>query len=214
MLGVMAIIVIGDDNFLLATLLIVLGSILDTVDGHLAAHLGTTSDMGKELDSLADVVTFGVAPSILIYHLLLIVHVATPVAILICLVFVIAGAFRLARFNTIASDRSACYLGLPIPMASILVITGSFWQHWVIDLWWTVVVIAVSCLMVSRFPYPKIYHLSRLRPFDWAGVLAVTFLFWLAGGWPAVPFGLFSLYALSGPALWLHSCTQRRPGSS
>jgi CDP-diacylglycerol--serine O-phosphatidyltransferase len=213
MLGVLAIIVIGEDNFLLATLLIVLGSILDTVDGQLAVRLGATSDIGKELDSLADVVTFGVAPSILIYHLLLIVHVATPVAILISLAFVIAGAFRLARFNTMASDRSAYYMGLPIPMASILVITGSFWQHWVINLWWTVVVIAVSCLMVSSFPYPKINHLSAIRPIAWAGVLAVASLSWLAGGWQAVPFGLFSLYALSGPALWLHSSTQRRPRS-
>jgi len=95
-----------------------------------------------------------------------------------------------------------------------LVITGSFWQHWVINLWWTVVVVAVSCLMASSFSYPKINHLSELRPVVWAGVLAVVSLSWLAGGWQAVPFGLFSLYALSGPALWLHSSTQRRPGSS
>jgi CDP-diacylglycerol--serine O-phosphatidyltransferase len=214
MLGVLAIIVIGEGKFLLAALLIVLGSILDAVDGHLADCLGTTSEIGKQLDSLADVVTFGVAPSMLIYHLLLIVHVAFPVAVLISLVFVIAGAFRLARYNTMPADRSAYYKGLPIPMASILVITGSFWQHWVIDLWWTVVVIAVSCLMASSFPYPSIRHLFELPPIAWLAVLAVISLSWLMGGWQAVPFGLFSLYALSGPALWLHFSHQRRPKSS
>ena len=214
MLGVLAIMVLGEDKLLLAALLIALGSILDVVDGQLAARFGAISDIGKELDSLADVVTFGVAPSILVYRLLLIVHVATPVAIAISLVYVIAGAFRLARYNTMPSDRSAYYKGMPIPMASALVITGSFWQHWVVDLWSTVVVIAVSCLMASSFRYPNIKHLAGLPPIAWAGVATVALLSWLAGGWQAIPFGLASLYALSGPALWLHASTQRRPRSS
>jgi CDP-diacylglycerol--serine O-phosphatidyltransferase len=210
MLGILAIIAISDGDFLLAAVLIACGSILDALDGQLAARLGVVSDTGKELDSLADVVTFGVAHSILIYHLLLIVKVATPLATLISLVFVIAGAFRLARYNTMPADRSACYKGMPIPMASALVITGSFWQHWSIQLWWTIVVLAVSCLMVSSFPYPKIKHLFGLPAFVWAGGLVAVLVSWLIAGWQAVPFGLFSLYALTGPILWFHSSGQRR----
>ena len=118
--GVLAIMVLADSNFLLAAILILLGSILDVLDGQLAARLDAISDIGKELDSLADVVTFGVAPTILIYHLLLIVGVDKFVAMSTSLAFVVAGAFRLARFNTMPSDRGGFFKGLPIPMASVL----------------------------------------------------------------------------------------------
>jgi CDP-diacylglycerol---serine O-phosphatidyltransferase len=204
MLGVLAIMVLSDDKFLLAALLITLGSILDVLDGQLAVRLNATSDIGKELDSLADVVTFGVAPTILLYHLLLIVGVATHIAILASLVFVLAGAYRLARFNTMPSNRQAYFQGMPIPIACVLLITGSFWQHWVINIWWTVVIITVSYLMVSTFPYPKIKHLTACPPIAWAALGVVTVGCWLLAGWEAVPFGLLLLYALSGPARALY----------
>ena len=210
MLGVLAIMMIGEGRFLLAMVLIVGGSILDAMDGQLADRLGTTSELGKQLDSLSDVVTFGVAPSLLIYHLLLNVGVSFPVAVAISLVFVIAGAFRLARYNTLPTDRAAWYVGLPIPMASILVITGSFWQHWVINLWWAVVVIVVSGLMASTFPYPKAHHLSRTPPLAAVAVAIAVAVAWSIAGWEAVPFGLFALYAGSGPAVWLAARHRRR----
>ena len=109
--GVLAIMVLADNNFLLAAILILLGSILDVLDGQLAARLDAISDIGKELDSLADMVTFGVAPTILIYHLLLIVGVDTFVAMSTSLAFVVAGAYRLARFNTAPSDRGGFFRG-------------------------------------------------------------------------------------------------------
>jgi CDP-diacylglycerol--serine O-phosphatidyltransferase len=199
MLGVLAIMVLSDDKFLLAALLITLGSILDVLDGQLAVRLSATSDMGKELDSLADVVTFGVAPTIFLYHLLLAVGVAIHIAILASLIFVLAGAFRLARFNTMPSDRQAYFKGMPIPMGCILLITGSFWQHWVINIWWTVVIVTISYLMVSTFPYPKTKHLAAYPPFVWAGLMAIALICWQLAGWESVPFGLFLLYALSGP---------------
>jgi CDP-diacylglycerol--serine O-phosphatidyltransferase len=209
MLGVLAIMVLADNNFFLAALLILLGSILDVLDGQLASRLNAVSDIGKELDSLADVITFGVAPTILIYHLLLIVGVDKHIAILTSLAFVVAGAFRLARFNTMPSDRGAFFKGMPIPMASVLLITASFWQHWVVNVWWTVAVITVSYLMVSPFPYPKSKHIFTLPPLVWAIVAIVLVLCWLVAGWEAVPFGAFFLYALSGPALSLYRSTRQ-----
>ena len=201
MFGTIAIMVLSDKEFLLAATLILLGSILDVLDGQLAQRLKAVSDIGKELDSLADVVTFGVAPTILLYHLMLEVGVIQPVAILSSLVFVVAGAFRLARFNTTPSNQSAYFQGMPIPMGSILLITGSFWQGWAINVWWTIVVVMVSYLMVSPFSYPKVKHISDYPPIVWAGVCAIALLVWLAGGWQAVPFGLILLYAISGPIL-------------
>jgi CDP-diacylglycerol--serine O-phosphatidyltransferase len=198
MLGVLAIMVLHDDNFFLAGLLIFLGSILDVLDGQLAARLDAVSDIGKELDSLADVVTFGVAPTILIYHLLLTVGVAKHIAILTSLAFVLAGAYRLARFNTMPSDRSAYFKGMPIPMASVLLITGSLWQHWEVNIWWTMAVITVSYLMISPFRYPKIVHLPTVPLPVWIGFAILFLITGLAAGWHAVPFVMMLCYAFSG----------------
>ncbi|MCB0212687.1 MAG: CDP-diacylglycerol--serine O-phosphatidyltransferase [Anaerolineae bacterium] len=201
MCGVVAIMVLPDGNFLMAALLIMLGSILDVLDGQLAVRLNAVSDIGKELDSLADVVTFGVAPTMLIYHLLLIVGVDRPIAILSSLAFVMAGALRLARFNTIPSDRNAYFKGMPIPMGSALLVTASFWQHWVINIWWTIAVVTVSYLMVSNFAYPKSKHVMALPVKVWVALGVYTLLCWIVSSWQAVPFGVFLLYALVGPVI-------------
>ncbi len=210
-LGVLAIIaLLGEGNFVLAMVLIGIGSILDVCDGALANRLNAITAMGKELDSLADVITFGVAPTILIYRLLLIVGVYTPLAVLVSLIFVWGGAFRLARYNTLPCNRSADFIGLPIPAASLLLIAGGFWQHWVIQVWWTVAVVLVSYLMVSPFPYPKLYRVKHLPPLMWALALLVIAVFWLLAGWQAVPFALLAVYALAGPVQWIYGSTRRR----
>lgn len=208
-LGMVAIMVLSDGQFLLAASLILLGSILDVLDGQLAVRLQAVSDIGKELDSLADVITFGAAPTILLYHLLLSVGVATHIAILTSLAFVLAGALRLARFNTMPTDRSAYFKGMPIPMASILLISGTFWRHWEINIWWTVAVITVSYLMISPFPYPKSKHVLGASPLIWLGGLAVGLTCWLLAGWQAAPFGILLLYGLSGPLFFARKTYRR-----
>lgn len=201
MCGVVAIMVLADGNFLLAAILIMLGSILDVLDGQLAVRLDAVSDIGKELDSLADVVTFGVAPTLLIYHLLLMVGVDRHIAVLSSLAFVMAGALRLARFNTITSDRNAFFKGMPIPMGSALLVTASFWQHWVINIWWTIAVITVSYLMVSNFAYPKSKHVLALPIKAWFALGVYILLCWFISGWQVVPFAVVLLYALVGPII-------------
>lgn len=205
MFGTLAIMVLNERDFLLAGILILMASILDVLDGQLAVRLDALSEIGKELDSLADVITFGVAPTILLYHLLLVVGVLQPVAALISLVFVAAGALRLARFNTLPSNRDLYFKGLPIPAASILLILGSFWQHWVIDIWWMVVVLSTSYLMISPFPYPKSKHLIQFPRPILGGIVLSGLIFWLIGDWQAVPFGMFLMYALSGPAFAIYN---------
>ncbi len=197
--GVLAIMLLVDGDFLLAAILILLGAILDVLDGHLAVRLDAVSDIGKELDSLADVVTFGVAPTMLVYHLLLSVGVNQYLAIFSSLTFVVAGAYRLARFNVRASDRMGYFQGLPIPMAAALLIVGSFWQHWALNAWWTTAVVSVSYLLVSPFPYPKSTRVFSLPPAFFGGLLALAVICWLVAGWRAVPFSFFLLYALTGP---------------
>ncbi|MFC1975513.1 CDP-alcohol phosphatidyltransferase family protein, partial [Chloroflexota bacterium] len=176
-----------------------------------AFRLDAISHLGKELDSLADMVTFGVAPTIMVYRLMIYVGVVNHIAILTSLVFVLGGAYRLARYNTIPSDRRAYFKGLPIPMASLILITGSFWQHWVVNIWWMVVVVAVSYLMVSIFPYPKNMHVIKAPPLLLAGI-AIVVLGWgiLTGGWQAMPFGVFILYGISGPVIFVYRFARRR----
>ncbi len=197
--GVLAIMLLADGDFLLAAILILLGAILDVLDGHLAVRLNAVSAIGKELDSLADVVTFGVAPTMLVYHLLLSVGVNQYLAIFSSLTFVIAGAYRLARFNVRAAGRMSYFQGLPIPMAAGLLITGSFWRHWALNVWWTTAVVLVSYLLVSPFPYPKSSRVFSLSPVFFGILLGLAIICWLAAGWRAVPFSFFLLYALVGP---------------
>ncbi|GAB4433682.1 MAG: CDP-diacylglycerol--serine O-phosphatidyltransferase [Anaerolineae bacterium] len=208
--GVLAIMVLADGNFLLAAMLILLGSILDVLDGQLAARLNAISDIGKELDSLADMITFGVAPTLLVYHLLLLVGVDQFVAMVISMGFVIGGAYRLARFNTRPGDRGGYFKGLPIPMASALVIAGSFWQHWQVNIWWTVLVISASYLMVSPFPYPKSTRVLSLPGWFWGLMVLLVGISWAIVGWQGVPFGLFLMYAAIGPLLLIFKSTYKR----
>lgn len=208
--GVLAIMVLADGNFLLAAILILLGSILDVLDGQLAVRLNALSDIGKELDSLADMITFGVAPTLLVYHLLLLVGVDQFVAIVVSMGFVIGGAYRLARFNTRPGERGGYFKGLPIPMASALVIAGSFWQHWQVNVWWTVLVISASYLMVSPFPYPKSTRVLSLPGWFWGLMVLLVGVSWLTVGWQGVPFAFFLLYAITGPLLLIFKSTYKR----
>jgi CDP-diacylglycerol--serine O-phosphatidyltransferase len=208
--GVLAIMVLADGNFLLAAILILLGSILDVLDGQLAVRLNALSDIGKELDSLADMITFGVAPTLLVYHLLLLVGVDQFVAMVVSMGFVIGGAYRLARFNTRPGERGGYFKGLPIPMASALVIAGSFWQHWVVNIWWTVLVISASYLMVSPFPYPKSTRVLSLPGWFWGLMVLLVGISWVVVGWQGVPFAFFLLYAITGPLLLIFKSTYKR----
>lgn len=116
--GILSILSVINDNYLLAAIFILVAGFVDRYDGRVARYLQVSSDLGKELDSLADLVSFGVAPSILIYFSCGL-NQTNPVLALIgfalLLAFPICGAFRLARFNTVQFDGS--FRGIPITIA-------------------------------------------------------------------------------------------------
>ena len=100
---------------IIAPALIMLGGFVDFLDGYLARKLQAASDMGKQLDSFADIITFGIAPICLINY---ISTCSYPVFIIAAsLVFMMAGAYRLARYNL--NDFSKYFMGLPITVAGI-----------------------------------------------------------------------------------------------
>ncbi|WP_069649079.1 CDP-diacylglycerol--serine O-phosphatidyltransferase [Caloranaerobacter ferrireducens] len=122
-LGILAILYIIQDNYYISSLLILLAALLDRYDGKIARKFNATSSIGKELDSLCDLISFGVAPAILIWHSQLID--IGVLGIIITILFAIAGAYRLARYNVI--DFDGIYIGIPITLSGgILAITSLY----------------------------------------------------------------------------------------
>jgi CDP-diacylglycerol--serine O-phosphatidyltransferase len=122
-LGILSIIYIFKQNYYVSALLILLAALFDRFDGKLARKFNAASDLGKELDSLCDLISFGVAPSILMWNINLI-HIGI-IGIIITILFAVSGAYRLARYNTI--DFEGVYLGLPITLSGGLVALASLY---------------------------------------------------------------------------------------
>ncbi|MFL5808177.1 MAG: CDP-diacylglycerol--serine O-phosphatidyltransferase [Flavisolibacter sp.] len=151
-----------------ASIFIFIAAVIDFLDGFVARLMKSTSDLGKQLDSLADVVSFGVAPAIIIYQFLRLSFAQqedglntsmiwlAPAFILPC-----AGAYRLGRFN-LDTEQSQMFKGLPIPAAGLFVASFPliYWntdQPWVIrvlinEWFWYGMILVLSFLMVSRIP--------------------------------------------------------------
>ena len=110
----------------LAALFICLGIFLDFFDGLAARLLGVASPLGKELDSLADVVTSGVAPGFILYVLLHRLCLPNPIALLAYLIPLFA-AYRLAKFN-LDTRQSHSFLGLPVPANALIWVGLALWQ--------------------------------------------------------------------------------------
>jgi len=115
--GIMSILMSFDGNYKLAAIFILLAGIFDRYDGKIARLLNVENDLGKELDSLCDLVSFGVAPSILIFNIYNFVQLGYAGYILV-LVFPVAGAYRLAKYNI--TDFDGVFSGIPIT------VTGTF----------------------------------------------------------------------------------------
>lgn len=120
--GFLAIISAIEGNYERSALLIIGGMVFDILDGKVARATGTTSKFGVEYDSLADLITFGLAPGIMMY--LWILKPLGKLGWLAALIYLACGALRLARFNTnVGTADSAYFTGLPIPAAAAMTTT-------------------------------------------------------------------------------------------
>lgn len=112
--GCVAIVMAFQGNFLKAALFIVLGAVFDFFDGMVARLLNVKSDTGKELDSLSDVVSFGVAPAAIMYNLLLSIMPEDSLVPYLAFLLAVFSGVRLAKFNV--DTRQTCsFIGLPTP---------------------------------------------------------------------------------------------------
>ena len=226
-----------------ASLAILFAIPFDSLDGRIARMTNTTSEFGKELDSLADVITFGVAPSLLAYiwgfHFLPdsvntelrqdLIHVGA----FVCFLFLIGGASRLARFNISHNpvprnpgrpDRKY-FVGMPIPAAAALLATsvhlcmGYPNQAWWISMIWIVLVGVTGFLMVStwRFWSGKEISFSNRHPFQIILLIAIA-AFLMIRFSQGVLFACTLVYMFSG--IWARAAygwsrrRRHRPGTA
>lgn len=151
--GTLSIIYILADDFRMAALLILVAAVMDGADGKIARRLDSTSELGKELDSLCDLVSFGVAPAILLFAQVL--HGLFPtLGVLCCILFVVCGALRLARFNIL--NIHEYFLGIPITIAGLLLAIVSLLAAYISPGVILLLVFVLSLLMVSNIRIPKI----------------------------------------------------------
>jgi CDP-diacylglycerol--serine O-phosphatidyltransferase len=206
--GFFAMVLTVDGRYTEAALAIFVAMIMDMLDGRVARLMKATSQFGVEYDSLADVVSFGVAPAFLLYAFAL-QDLGRP-AWFAAFLFVICGALRLARFNvyTGSSDKRF-FIGLPIPAAAavvcgtVILLHGDELTRWMRGAV-AVLTYLVSLLMVSTFRY------SSFKEVDWARrrpvqtlLIVVLAVMIVATKHEVFLFLVFTGYALSGPLRWV-----------
>lgn len=155
LLGFISLIYTMNSQYHLAAIMILVSMILDGMDGKIARRLDVSSPFGKELDSLADLVSFGVAPAILAYAAALQQDLGV-VGLMIAILFALCGAVRLARFNVL--NITTHFVGVPITFAGSLmaaVILMSQRLPWLPFWFVAVVMISMAGLMVSKIKVPK-----------------------------------------------------------
>ena len=146
--GLLAIYSLLVQDIYTAATLIFIGLFFDFFDGMIARKLNTVSDIGRELDSMADLVTFGVAPSIFAYYICL--YELPIIGVLCMLIYSICSILRLAKFNVKQSTIST-FIGMPTPLAGICLVTLSAMHNQIL----VVVGISIlSYLMVSNIKFP------------------------------------------------------------
>ncbi|WP_064092433.1 CDP-diacylglycerol--serine O-phosphatidyltransferase [Rossellomorea aquimaris] len=150
-LGGFAIISTFHNQLNLSLLLIFIAALADRFDGIIARKFQCESDFGKQLDSMSDIISFGVAPALLLYQAAL-VHFDVP-GILITLFYIACGAYRLARFNI--TETSHYFIGLPITVAGCFLTLSYLALPYIPGVSFLILTMLFSFLMISPFQIKK-----------------------------------------------------------
>ncbi len=203
--GFWAIISVFQEKFYYAAVAILLAAVFDILDGKVARLSGATSKFGVQYDSLADLISFGVAPAVLAFSWAL--RPYGRFGWLAAFLFVVCGALRLARFNVQSSSGEVKYFkGLPIPAAAtmialtILLYLRLIETGWVKDIVILVMIYVLAFLMVSSIRYFsfKEFDLARRKPFS-IFIFIVLSMIVIVMEPVIVLFGSIFFYILSGP---------------
>jgi CDP-diacylglycerol--serine O-phosphatidyltransferase len=204
-----------DGNFPAAAWAIFIAMFLDGLDGRVARLTSTSSEFGKEYDSLSDMVAFGVAPAIVVYQWG-VERIADYGGFwgrfgwLAAFFYAVAAGLRLARFNSrVAIADKRYFEGLPSPSAAAAV-AGFIWVASDFDVEGLpglvlafVITIVIGALMVSKFSYWSGKELNVRGRIPWVYALFIPLIYVLVSLAPASLLTLFGLYALSAPMYWV-----------
>jgi len=204
--GFWAIISVFQERFFYAAIAILLAAVFDVLDGKVARLSGATSKFGIQYDSLADLVSFGIAPALLAFSWAL--REYGKFGWLAAFLFVACGALRLARFNVQTSSGEVKYFkGLPIPAAASMIALTILLYHrlietgWVKDIVILVMIYVLAFLMVSTIRYLsfKELNLAKRKPFS-IFIFVVLTMIVIVMEPTIVLFGFVLFYIFSGPA--------------
>lgn len=213
--GFLAIVYASSGRYDKAVFAVFIGIILDGLDGRVARKLNVSSKFGVEFDSLADLVTFGIAPAYLMYEWCF-RETADEFGVMVCFLYALADACRLARFN-IEDDndiKQSGFTGVPSPAGAAMIVSvvGLFPDFNLKEISvaiCTVYILTVSYLMISNIPYPSIKNLkfkNQINLILTIGVL-VACLWYLP---KATVFCIAIAYSLTGPAFLIKSKKTRK----
>jgi CDP-diacylglycerol--serine O-phosphatidyltransferase len=235
-----ALMAIGGDlgsnpHFEIAAKSIGVAVVLDGLDGRIARMTNTTSEFGKEMDSLADVITFGVAPAVLAlaWGVQFVDGTVDPltrdylrrIGYFVAFLFLVCGAVRLARFNVQKNpvpknpgrpDRKY-FVGLPIPAAAAMVAAVVYGadcvpvEYWPLSIGWLALLALLSFLMVSTWRYRSFKDIQLLRPHSPLTVILWGGLFYLIWNFSQpVLLAMATTYVGSGIAVRIGGIIRRR----
>jgi len=203
--GFYAVIAAFDGNFVQAAIAIIVAGIFDNMDGKIARATHTASRFGVEFDSLADLISFGLAPGLMVY--LWALRPFGRLGWLAAFLFMACGALRLARFNTqVGSISSDYFVGLPIPAAAVMnAVTVLIYRKCGLDPRATPILILImlyvlSFLMVSTIRYNSLKKAELFRKMKFNVLVAFMLILIFIAAQPSIALFVIALgYVASGP---------------
>jgi len=214
--GFFAIVAAMNGRFGVAAIAIFIAMVLDGLDGRVARLTNTESDFGAEFDSLADMISFGLAPALVVYQWSLVG--LGKVGWLAAFIYTATAALRLARFNTqVGSGDKRYFQGLPSPSAAAI-LAGLVWLSHDAGLegallQWVAfgLTVGVGALMVSNIRYYSFKGLDLRGKVPFVAILVVVLIFVaITLDPPKILFTTFLLYALSGPVVTIYGRRRRQ----
>lgn len=203
-------------HFEWSAVLLLIAIFADVLDGRIARLTGTATAFGEAYDSLADVVSFGVAPALLAYQWgLSEVH---RIGMAVVFLFLVAGSIRLARFK-ISTNSSSDFIGLPIPagagsIAMLVLMSPTPVTHPAFIPVVAAFVLALALLMVSNLPYKSFKSVDLRRKWPAPTLFLIALVFSLVTLTPHVLSVLAAIYILSAPVTVLTRRVRRKPEDS
>ncbi len=205
--GFYAVIASVNGNFVSAAYAIYIAAVFDLLDGKIARATNTTSRFGVEYDSLADLVSFGLAPGLMMY--LWALKPMGRIGWLAAFLFMVCGALRLARFNTqTGTVSSKHFVGLPIPAAAgITAATLLLWHRLGLDvgnqrLLMLLMLYALAFLMVSSIKYSSFKNAELFRSMSFNVLVAAILVLIFIAAQPSITlFSIGFMYVVSGPLM-------------